>query len=428
MAQPTPYARQFNFDDHQTVNPTTPLPAVQIDNELNSARTNLTGLNTNIGLIQRDDGKLANQSVHANSLGVDTLALIGLEGYTVQGNWTAGRAYAAGDLVDNNAATYLAVTAHTSGNVFDTDLAADKWILLANAAITTTASTVDKFEGTGSQTTFTLSFSYTSNTDVLVFVNGALRNPGDDYTISGNQITFSTAPGTPAVSGNENVIIWGPSVTATAAVSAAQAAASTAQGHSNDAQGHVTTAQQYAVKIDGVIPTTSEYSSKAWANGGTGVTGATGGGAAIQWAIGGGATPNTSTTVDGTEFSAKAYAVSSINRGSTGAHSAKDWASYYVDGTETVDGTNKSAKAYAIEAQNAVATFDQVYYGAHADDTAAQNAHTSAGHTVAPGDLYFNTTDSNLKFYDGTQWNNVAAVNTSSFATKGFVIAMAAAL
>ena len=421
MAQPTPYARQFNFNDHQTVNPTTPLPAVQIDNELNAARTNLTGLNTNLGLIQRDDGKLANQSVHANSLGVDTLALIGLSGFTVQGNWTANRVYAVGDLVDNNAATYLAVTAHTSGNVFDTDLAADKWILLANAAITTTASTVDKFEGTGSQTAFTLSFSYTSNTDVLVFVNGALRNPGDDYTISGNQITFSTAPGTPAVSGNENVIIWGPSVTVTNAVASAQASASTAQGHA-------TTAQGYAVKVDGVIPATSDYSSKAWANGGVGVTGSTGGGAAIQWAIGGGATPNTSTTVDGTEYSAKTYAVSSINRGSTGVHSAKDWASYYVDGTETVDGTSKSAKAYALQAQNAVAEFDQVYYGAHANDTAAQNAHTAAGHTVAPGDLYFNTTDTNLKFYDGTQWNNVAAVNTSSFATKGFVIAMAAAL
>ena len=421
MAQPTPYSRQYNFDDFQTTSPTTPLPGVQVDNELNSVRTNLSGLNTNIALVQRDDGKLANQSVHSNAFDVDALALIGLSGYTVQGNWTAGRAYAAGDIVDINAATYLAVTAHTSGSTFSTDLAADKWILLANAAISTSASTVDKFEGTGSQTVFTLSFSYTSNTDVLVFVNGALRNPGDDYSISGNQITFSTAPGTPAVSGNENVIIWGPNVTTQSAVSTAAASASTASGHA-------TTAQEYAVKINGVVTGTSDYSSKAWANGGTGVTGVAGSGAAIQWAIGGGATPNTSTTVDGTEYSAKTYAVSSINRGSTGVHSAKDWASYYVDGTETVDGTSKSARAYALQAENAVSGFDQVYYGAHASDTAAQNAHTAAGHTVAAGDLYFNTTDTNLKFYDGTQWNNVAAVNTSSFATKGFVIAMAAAL
>ena len=44
---------------------------------------------------------------------------------------------------------------------------------------------------------------------MLVFVNGALRNPGDDYTVTGNQITFVTAPSAPSVAGNENVINLG---------------------------------------------------------------------------------------------------------------------------------------------------------------------------------------------------------------------------
>ena len=230
MAQPPSYTRQYNFNDFQTTSPANPLPGVQIDNELNSAKATLDGLNTNIAKIQRDDGLLANQSVHKNSLDTDVLALIGLSGYTVAGDWAASNSYTAGTLVNFNDATYLATVAHTSGTVFATDKNAGKWILLANAAIDTSASAVDKFEGTGSQTAFTLSFTYTSNTDVLVFVNGALRNPGDDYSISGNTITFSTAPSTPSVSGNENVIIWGPAVTTQVAVTAANTASSNASG------------------------------------------------------------------------------------------------------------------------------------------------------------------------------------------------------
>ena len=230
MAQPTAFTRQYNFDDFQTTSPSTPLPGVQLDNELNATKTNLDGLNANIAKIQRDDGLLANQSVHKNSFDVDALALIGLSGYTVSGDWAASNSYAAGTLVNFNDATYLATVAHTSVSAFATDKAAGKWILLANAAISTTGASVDKFEGTGSQTAFTLSLSYSSNTDMLVFVNGALRNPGDDYNVSGTTLTFSNAPSTPSVSGNENVIIWGANIATQAAITAANTASSNASG------------------------------------------------------------------------------------------------------------------------------------------------------------------------------------------------------
>lgn len=177
MAQPTAFTRQYNFNDFQTTSPSTPLPGVQLDNEFNATKTNLDGLNANIAKIQRDDGLLANQSVHKNSFDVDALALIGLSGYTVSGDWAASNSYTVGTLVNFNDATYLATVAHTSASAFATDQAAGKWILLANAAISTTGASVDKFEGTGSQTAFTLSYSYSSNTDMLVFVNGSLRNP-----------------------------------------------------------------------------------------------------------------------------------------------------------------------------------------------------------------------------------------------------------
>lgn len=517
MAQPTAFTRQYNFNDFQTSSPSTPLPGVQLDNELNAAKTNLDGLNTNIAKIQRDDGLLANQSVHKNSFDVDALALIGLSGYTVSGNWAATTSYAAGTLVNYNDATYLATVAHTSVSAFATDKAAGKWILLANAAISTTGASVDKFEGTGSQTAFTLSYSYSSNTDMLVFVNGALRNPGDDYTVSGTTLTFSTAPSTPSVSGNENVIIWGANVATQAALTAANTASANASGFAStaqtqagiatakaaltaadavstaadvvstnadvvtttadraqvntdkgivaadkaivaadkgivatdkgivaadkaivaadkalvaadklaaassaaDAQGSEDEAEKWAQETGGEAVTGQGYSAKAWATGGTGVTNTAGAGHAKDWAT------KTTGTVDGTESSSKEYAI-----GTTQAvGSAKQWAlgggGSFTQGT-VVAGGLYSARYYADLAQNAAATasgslstFQAIWQGSGSSDP--------TGGTVSSGDLFYNTTDNALKIYVNGAWA-VAAVDTSSFSSAGFAVAMAVAL
>lgn len=550
MAQPTAYTRQYNFNDFSTTSPSSPLPGVQVDNELNTVKTNLDGLNANIDLIQRDDGKLANQSVHKNSFDVDALALIGVSGYTVSGDWAANNAYAVGTLVNLNDATYLSTVAHTSGTVFATDQTAGKWILLANAAINTSGSAVDKFEGTGSQTQFTLSYTYSSTTDFLVFVNGALRNPNDDYTLSGTTLTLATPPSTPSVSGNENVIVWGANVATESSKQAAATSASNASGFAtaasnaqtaaelaldtfddrflgakptnpaldNDSNALLTgalywntannemlaysgsawiaikpstseqtnintlaglnteitalngltteisaldgikteisnvngivsevqavsavaaqvgsapanaaKAENYAVETDSTVTGTSDDSAKSWAIGGSGSYSmrTNGKGSAKEWAA------YTTGKVDGTsgDYSAKGYAISGsvVTTGS-----AKNWAVGGGDSfsTSTTVGTTGlySAKYYAEQAANTVATFDEKYYGAYASDSAAQTGHSNAGGTLSAGDIYFSTSQNKLRFYNGSAWTNIEATDTSSFAQKGFAIAMAIAL
>ena len=195
-----------------------------------------------------------------------------------------------------------------------------------------------------------------------------------------------------------------------------------------NAEEHAQEAKDYATKTNGEVQengaNTGNYSAKAWANDGTGVTSSAGAGSAKQWAIGGSSTPNATTVVDGTEYSAKGYAIGALNRGSAGAHSAKDWANYTGG---SVDGTEYSAKYWAEAAEASVATFDDKYAGAKLDDAAADTYFTSNGRTKDAGDMYYSTSDGNVRIWSGTQWED-AVVDTTNFATAGFSIAMSIAL
>ena len=184
------------------------------------------------------------------------------------------------------------------------------------------------------------------------------------------------------------------------------------------ASANATLAENYATKTDGAVETSPDrYSSEAHAVGGTGVTSVTG--SAREWAIGGGSSPNATTAVDsGGEFSAKGYAVGSLNRGSSGAHSAKDWATYT---SGTVDGSLFSAKYYAEQAAASFDSLDDKYLGSKSSDPTVDND----GNTLIDGALYFDTSNNKLKVYDlgNTQWIAIEAGTTA-----GFAIAMAIAL
>ena len=180
-----------------------------------------------------------------------------------------------------------------------------------------------------------------------------------------------------------------------------------------NASANATLAEGYAVKVDGAVES-SKYSSKAWAIGGTGVTDTAGSGSAKSWAV-------EADAVDGTEFSAKVYAGS----GSTlNAGSAKNWALGGGDSfsTSTTIGNTGlySAKYWAEQSALSKTEFSNIYQGTHSSDP--------SGGSVSAGDLYFNSSSNVLKFYTGSAWNTVEAVDTSALASNGFAVAMAIAL
>jgi len=196
---------------------------------------------------------------------------------------------------------------------------------------------------------------------------------------------------------------------------AASTSATNAATSETNAGTSETNSQNWAIKTDGYAESNLGYSSKAWAIGDTGgVSNTAGAGPAKDWAT------ETATNVDGTEYSAKEYAIGAQRRGQAGGGSAKDWATY-VDGTNTVDGTSFSAKYWATKAEEHKTEFSNLYHG--------QSSTAPTGSEVGAGDLWFDTANNALKYYDtSNQWIAIQAVDTSNFATKRFSIALAIAL
>jgi len=233
---------------------------------------------------------------------------------------------------------------------------------------------------------------------------------GHITTVAGISANVSTVAG---ISANVTSVAGISSNVAT--VAGISSAVSTVAGISSAVSGasaNATLAENYANKVNGAVAS-GKYSAKAWALGGDGVTDTSGSGSAKSWAV-------EADAVDGSEHSAKSYAISG---NAISAGSAKQWALGGGSGFTTstaVSGGLYSAKYWATQAALSKTEFSNIYHG-----SASSNP---TGETVTAGDLYFNSSANVLKFYTGSAWNTVEATDTSSFASNGFAVAMAIAL
>ena len=96
----------------------------------------------------------------------------------------------------------------------------------------------------------------------------------------------------------------------------------------------------------------------------------------------------------------------------TAAETARDTAETYRDGAQV-------AKAAA---EAALAALNNKFHGAFADDAACEAAIAAdADLTLEAGDLFFNSTDNLLRYYDGSAWYNAANTNVIDISTLGSV-------
>ena len=185
---------------------------------------------------------------------------------------------------------------------------------------------------------------------------------------------------------------------------------------------NVSEARDWARKTDGIVDST-DYSSKAWAVGGTDVTSTASRGAAKEWAT------TTGAAVDTSEYSAKEYAIgTTVAAGSAKTHADASSTSATASATSaTASATSATASATSATASAASAT------AASASQTAAASSATSAAADLATfqgqyhgasatdpstglddGDLYFNTTNNVMMVYDlgTTTWLRTTPTTT----------------
>jgi hypothetical protein len=112
MAQPPAYSRSFSFTNQSTNFPTTPQPGLRLDTEFNNLATSIAGIRTNMALLQRDDGALANTSVGLDQLKAEVL--VGMRNLANLGTVTEEDI---NDLLDEAMAGAASLTA---ANVFTT--------------------------------------------------------------------------------------------------------------------------------------------------------------------------------------------------------------------------------------------------------------------------------------------------------------------
>lgn len=267
MAQPPSYTPTTNFNQEETssVAGRSTIRTSMLDVELANLQTTLNDVLTNISLNQRDDGEIRDGRVKPHTLATDALALMG-GSWTPQGDWVTATAYVISDVVGENGATYVCVTAHTSGT-FATDRDTNGyWLLVANPALGTSSAFVERFSGDGATTDFTLSVDV--NTDekaIMVFVAGAMQDPLSAYTVANTMLSFTAAP----ASGTNNVVVWAVSQTAASAVAAAQAAqttAETAQTNAETAEVNAETAETNAEAAKTAAETARNGAEAAEAN------------------------------------------------------------------------------------------------------------------------------------------------------------------
>jgi len=127
-----PYDRITNLQNDQALAPTDPYPAPKLDQEYNAIKITTDDIIQHLDLIQRDDGALENGSVGRDQLKDEVLL-----GFGAPEPWVPGYDYFPGDTVFADNGFYLCEISHTS-TVFATDLAAGKWVLLADFTQATT--------------------------------------------------------------------------------------------------------------------------------------------------------------------------------------------------------------------------------------------------------------------------------------------------
>lgn len=134
--------------------------------------------------------------------------------------------------------------------------------------------------------------------------------------------------------------------------------------------------EDWASKTNGIVDST-DYSSKAWSIGGTGVTNTSSRGAAKEWAT------KTGGTVDGTEYSAKYYSQAAGTSATNASNSASNASTSATNASNSASAASTSATNASNSATSASTSATNASNSATSASTSATNAANSAALAAA---------------------------------------------
>jgi hypothetical protein len=322
---------------------------------------------------------------------------------TNRGNWSSGVTFNARDIVkdSSNNNVYLCNTTHTSTGTTPISSNADsaKWDLIVDAAAASTSANAAANSAANSSNFANTSANHASNS-----ANHASNSSNFANNASNSANTASTYLA--GVSANANASANSASNSSNFANNSSNSANSSAN-HSANSSNFANNSSNHASNSSNFANNSSNSANSASASASTATTQA---GLASTDAA-------TATTQAGFATSNATAALGYSSNSSNFSNNASNFANTASNAANAANSARDAALA-------ATDSFDDTYLGAKANDPSVDND----GDALNAGDLYFNTTSSVLKYYTGSAWLNVEATDTSTFATKGFSIAMAIAL
>ena len=274
---------------------------------------------------------------------------------TFVGNWSSSTDFNARDIVKDttNNNIYIANTAHTSSGSLpissNTDVA--KWDLLVDAASATSSATAAASSATAAAASATA--AATSATNAATSETNAATSESNASTSETNAASSATSAASSATSASTSA------TTATTKASEASTSATNAATSETNAASSATSAASSATTA---TTKASEASTSA---------------------------TNAATSETNAASSASAASTSETNA-ATSATTASNAAT--------------AAQAAQTAAELAADNFDDTYLGAKASDPTVDND----GDPLTSGDLYFNTSSNEIKYYDGTSWSAIS--------------------
>ena len=125
-----PYIKTTDFQEFQNVNPNNPLPATDVDRELENVELTIDEIRQRLQMIQRDDGQVANKTI-----GVEQLKAELLSGVNPPDTWEPTKIYVPGDTVVTGTSWLLTRQQHLSAPTLQEDIDAGYWFTLIDLTV-----------------------------------------------------------------------------------------------------------------------------------------------------------------------------------------------------------------------------------------------------------------------------------------------------